>query len=212
MLRNRIILVDDHRILLDAVKSLIEPEFEVVGTFEDGLSLLEKGPALRPDVIILDIGMPTMNGISAGEELKKRLPKTKLIFLTMNHDLDTAGEAFRLGASGYVLKNAAGTDLIGAIREVLRGGYYASPALTKGVIGSFVQAFKNRKSPHKLTTRQRAVLQLLAEGRSMKQVAQVLNISSRTVAFHKYSMMEQLDIKSNAELMSFALNNLSPIS
>jgi DNA-binding NarL/FixJ family response regulator len=209
MLRDRIILVDDHRLLLDAVKSLIEPEFEVVGTFADGSTLLEEAPALKPDVIVLDVGMPTMNGISAGEELKKLLPKAKLVYLTMNQDLDTAAEAFRLGASAYVLKSAAGTELIRAIREVLRGGYYASPSLTEGVVGSFVQAFKNRKSPHKLTSRQRSVLQLIAEGMSMKQIATTLNITSRTVAFHKYSMMEQLEIKTNAELMTFAITHLS---
>ncbi len=208
MLRSRLILVDDHKLLLDAVKSLIEPEFDVVGSFEDGPTLLEHARDLRPDVIILDVGMPMMNGISLGEELKKLLPKTKLIYLTMNHDLDTAAEAFRLGASGYVLKSAAGSELISAIREVLHGGYYASPTLTEGMIGSFVQAFKDRKGPYKLTSRQRAVLQLLAEGLSMKQVARSLKITSRTVAFHKYSMMDQLGIKSNAELMSFAIAHL----
>jgi DNA-binding NarL/FixJ family response regulator len=207
-LSTRIILADDHRILLDAIKSLVEPEFEVIAAFEDCQTLLEKAPELRPDVIVLDIGMPGINGITAGEELKKMLPKTKLIFLTMNHDLDTAAEAFRLGASGYILKNAAGTELIGALREVMHGGYYASPILTEGMIGSFVHAFKHMKSPHKLTSRQRAVLQLLAEGMSMKEVGTALKITPRTVAFHKYSMMEQLNIKSNAELMSFAISTL----
>jgi len=207
-LSTRIILVDDHRILLDAIKSLVEPEFEVVGAFEDSQTLLERAAELRPEVVVLDISMPGMNGITAGEELKKLLPKTKLIFLTMNHDKDTAADAFRLGASGYILKSAAGTELIGAIREVVRGGYYASPVLTEGMIGSFVHAFKHMKSPHKLTSRQKAVLQLLAEGMSMKEVASVLNITPRTVAFHKYSMMEQLNIRSNAELMSFAISHL----
>ena len=207
-MRTRIVLVDDHRILLDAIKSLVEPEFDVVGAFEDSRTMLEKAVELRPDVVVLDIGMPVMDGITAGEELKKLLPKTKLIFLTMYHDMDTAAEAFRLGASGYVLKNAAGTELIGAIREVVRGGYYASPVLTEGMIGSFVQAFKHMKSPHKLTSRQKAVLRLLAKGMSMKEVAAVLNITPRTVAFHKYSMMEQLSIKSNAGLMSFAISHL----
>lgn len=192
----RIVLVDDHRILLDAIKSLVEPEFEVVGTFEDGQTLLDQAPGLQPDVIVLDIGMPMMNGLSAGEQIKKLLPKTKLIYLTMNHDVDTAAEAFRLGASGYILKSAAGTELLQAIREVLRGGYYASPVLTEGMVGSFVQAFKHMKSPYNLTSRQKEVLQLLAEGRSMKAVADILDITPRTVAFHKYSMMEHLNIKS----------------
>ena len=211
MQHTRILLVDDHRILLDALKTLVEPEFEVVGVFEDCQTLLERAPELCPDVIVIDIGMPLINGLTAGEELKKLLPKTKLIFLTANHDLDTAAEAFRLGASGYILKNAAGTELIRAIREVVRGGYYASPVLTEGMVGSFVQAFKRMKSPHNLTSRQKEVLQLLAEGKSMKEVANVLSITPRTVAFHKYSMMQQLSIKSNAELMAFAVSHLPKV-
>jgi DNA-binding NarL/FixJ family response regulator len=212
ILKSRIILVDDHRILLDAIKGLVEPEFEVVGTFEDGRSLVAHAPELRPDVIILDIGMPGMNGLLAGEQLKKLLPKTKLIFLTMNQDLDTAAEAFRLGASGYLLKNAAGSELIHAIREVLRGGYYASPVLTEGMVGSFVQGFKRMKSPHHLTSRQKEVLQLLASGMLMKEVARVLNITPRTVAFHKYLMMQQLNITSNAELIAFANSHLPSVA
>ena len=207
----RIVLVDDHRILLDALKSLVEPEFDVVGTFEDGQSLLDQALKLRPEIVVLDIGMPMMNGLSIGDQLRKLLPKTKLIFLTMNHDIDTAAAAFRLGASGYVLKNAAGTELLRAIREVLRGGYYASPSLTEGMVGSFVQAFKHMKSHHNLTSRQKEVLQLLSEGRSMKEVGRILDITPRTVAFHKYSMMEHLNIKSNAVLLSFALSNLPAV-
>lgn len=210
MQRTRILLVDDHRILLDAIKGLVEPEFEVVGTFDDCHTLLDRAPELSPDVIVLDIGMPMMNGLVAGEQLKKLLPKTKLIFLTMNRDIDTAAEAFRLGASGYILKNSAGSELIDAIREVVRGGYYASPILTEGMVGSFVQAFKRMESRNKLTSRQKEVLQLLKEGLSMKEVARVLKITPRTVAFHKYSMMQQLNIKSNAELMTFATLTLPP--
>jgi DNA-binding NarL/FixJ family response regulator len=211
MLKPRIILIDDHHILLDAIKSLVEPEFHVVGIFESATDALEKCVELRPDIIVLDIGMPSMNGISAGEHFKRLLPKAKLIYLTMNRDLETAAEAFRLGASGYVLKTSAGAELIQCIREVLRGGYYASSVLTKGMIGSFVQVFKKMKSPHELTTRQKEVLQLLAEGNSMKQVANKLDITPRTVAFHKYSIMQQLNIKSNAELMTFAASHLPGI-
>ena len=210
MQRTRILLVDDHRILLDAIKGLVEPEFEVVGTFDDCHTLLDRAPELSPDVIVLDIGMPMMNGLVAGEQLKKLLPKTKLIFLTMNRDIDTAAEAFRLGASGYILKNSAGSELIDAIREVVRGGYYASPILTEGMVGSFVQTFKRMEIRNKLTSRQKEVLQLLKEGLSMKEVARVLKITPRTVAFHKYSMMQQLNIKSNAELMTFATLTLPP--
>lgn len=208
MLRSRIILVDDHKILVDALRNLIEPEFEVVGTFHDCQLLLDAATSLKPDVIVLDIGMPVMNGFTAGEHLKKLLPGTKLIFLTSNEDLDTAAEAFQLGAAGYVLKSAAGAELISAIREVVRGGFYASPVLTKGMVGSFVRAFKQMKSPHQLTARQKEVLKLLAEGLSMKAVGETLNITPRTVAFHKYTIMDHLNIKSNAELMSFAISNI----
>jgi DNA-binding NarL/FixJ family response regulator len=211
MLRPRIVLVDDHRILLDALKALIEPEFTVVGLFENCSSLLEHVKELNPDVIVLDIGMPGMSGLSAGENLRKVLPEAKLIFLTANQDLDTAAEAFKLGAAGYVLKISAGTEIKSALREVVRGGYYASPVLTEGMIGSFVQVFKRMKRPHNLTSRQQEVLKLFAEGYSMKAVAHALNITYRTVAFHKYTMMEQLDLKSNAELLAFARENLPQV-
>jgi DNA-binding NarL/FixJ family response regulator len=208
MQHTRILLVDDHQILLDALKSLVEPEFEVVGTFGECQTLLEQAPLLKPDIIVLDIGMPMMDGLSAGDHLKKLLPKTKLIYLTMNRDIEMAAEAFRLGASGYVLKNAAGAEMIKALREVDRGGYYASPVLTEGMVGSFVQNFKRMKRPYKLTSRQREVLQLLSEGLSMNEIARVLKISHSTVQFHKYSMMEQLNIKTNAELLAFAASHL----
>ena len=203
MERRRIVLADDHRILLDAIKNLVEPEFEVVGIFTDCDELLSKAAALRPEMIVLDIGMPGTNGLVAAERLHKLLPKTKLIFLTMNHDMDTAAEAFRLGAHGYILKSAAGNELIGALREVMRGGYYASSVLTTGIAGSFVQHFK-QMARRDLTLRKKEVLQLLREGHSMKEAARQLNITPRTVAFHKYAIMEQFDIASNADLMRFA--------
>ena len=207
MKRPRVILADDHTIILDALKNLLEPEFEVVGMFADGHALMEGAPALNPNVIVLDIGMPTMNGLNAGQRLKQAMPLVKLIYLTMNHDPDTAGEAFRLGASAYLLKTSAATELQRAIREVVRGGYYVTPLMTKGMVGSFVQNFKRRKSTSPLTLRQKEVLQLLAEGRSMKEVAFVLNVSPRTVAFHKYTMMEHLQIRSSAELIEYAMRS-----
>lgn len=207
MKRPRVVLADDHTIILDALKNLLEPEFEVVGTFADGHTLMEGAPALNPNVIVLDIGMPTMNGLNAGQRLKQAMPMVKLIYLTMNHDPDTAGEAFRLGASAYLLKNSAATELQKAIREVVRGGFYVTPLMTKGMVGSFVQNFKRRKSTSPLTLRQKEVLQLLAEGRSMKEVAFVLNVSPRTVAFHKYTMMEHLHIRSSAELIEYAMRS-----
>lgn len=207
MRRPRVILADDHTLILDALKNLLEPEFEVVGMFADGRALMEGAAALNPNVIVLDIAMPNMNGLNAGERLKQAMPLVKLIYLTMNHDPDMAGDAFRLGASAYLLKNSAATELQNAIREVVRGGFYVTPLMTKGMDGSFVQNFKLRKSASPLTLRQKEVLQLLAEGRSMKEVAFVLNVSPRTVAFHKYTMMEHLQIRSNAELIEYAMRS-----
>jgi len=148
-----------------------------------------------------------MNGLNAGQRLKQEMPLVKLVYLTMNHDPDMAGEAFRLGASAYLLKNSAAIELQNAIREVVRGGYYVTPLMTKGMDGSFIQNFKRRKSTNPLTLRQKEVLQLLAEGRSMKEVAFVLNVSPRTVAFHKYTMMEHLQIRSSAELIEYAMRS-----
>jgi len=207
MKRPRVILADDHTLMLEALKYLLEPEFEVVGMFPDGLALMEGASALNPNVIVLDIGMPAMNGLNAGQRLKQALPLVKLVYLTMNHDPDMAGEAFRLGASAYLLKNSAATELQKAIREVVRGGYYVTPLMTKGMHGSYVQNFKLRKTMSPLTLRQKEVLQLLAEGRSMKEIAFVLNVSPRTVAFHKYTMMDHLHIRSNAELIEYAMRS-----
>ena len=205
MKRPRIILADDHTLVLDALKNLLEPEFEVVGTFADGLALIDSAPKLNPNVIVLDIGMPTMNGLNAGQRLKQMMPAVKLIYMTMNQDPDMAGEAFRLGASAYLLKNSAGAELLRAIREVVRGGVYVTPLMTKDMVGSFIQNLKRRKSSNHLTLRQKEVLQLLAEGRSMKEAAFILNVSPRTVAFHKYTMMDHLSIKSSAELIEYAM-------
>lgn len=203
----RIILADDHKMVLDALKNLIEPEFEVVGMFADGLALIDGAPALKPNVIVLDIGMPNMNGLNAGHRLKQLMPLVRLIYLTMNQDPDMAAEAFRLGASAYLLKSSAGSELVQALRQVVRGGSYVTPLMTKDMVGSFVQNFKRRKSTNHLTLRQREVLQLLAEGRSMKEAAFILKVSPRTVAFHKYTMMEHLNIRSSAQLIEYAMKN-----
>ena len=207
MLRTRVILADDHTLILDALKNLLEPEFEVVGAFNDGRALVDAAPALKPNVIVLDIGMPNMNGLNAGQRLRHLMPAVKLIYLTMNQDQDVAAEAFRLGANGYVLKNSAASELVKAIRAVVRGVSYITPLMTEDVIGSVVQHFRNLKSTNHLTLRQKEVLQLLAEGRSMKEAAFILNVSPRTVAFHKYTMMDHLHIKSSAELVQYAVNS-----
>ncbi|HKX30858.1 MAG TPA: response regulator transcription factor [Blastocatellia bacterium] len=207
MKRARIVLVDDHILLLDVLKHLLQPEFEVVGAFSDGHALLAAAPELNPEVVIIDIGMPTMNGLNAGERLKQILPKVKLIYLTMNQDPSLAAEAFRLGASGYLLKNSAASELVYAIREALLGRSFVTPLVTKDLVDSFVQNLKHHKSHRRLTLRQKEVLQLLAEGLSMKEVAHILGVSPRTVAFHKYTMMEQLQVKTNAELIQFAMKS-----
>jgi DNA-binding NarL/FixJ family response regulator len=207
MKRPRIVLADDHSLLLGAFKSFLEPEFEVVGTFLDGRTLVDNVKELNPDVIVLDIGMPGMNGLSAGQRLKQEKPSLKLIYLTMNQDPDLAAEAFKLGASGYLLKSSAASELAFAIREALTGRSYVTPLITEGMVGSFVQNLKRKKPTHKLTLRQKEVLQLLAEGRSMKEVAAILNLTPRTVAFHKYTMMEQLNLKTGAELIQYAIKN-----
>jgi len=203
----RIVLADDHILILDAIKKVLEPEFEVVGTFADGHTLLDKAPLLQPDLIVLDISMPLMNGLSAGMRLKQILPKTKLIYLTMNLDPDLAAEAFRIGASGYVLKSSAPAELVHAIHEASCGRSYITPLLTKGMAGSFIHNVKRKKNPEKLTLRQREVLQLLAEGRSMKEIAFMLKVTPRTVAFHKYAMMEHLRVRTSAELIQFAVKS-----
>jgi len=203
----RVVLADDHCLFLDTLKNFLEPEFDVVGTFTDGLALVRNAPKLNPDVIVLDIGMPLMNGLNAGQRLKERLPETKLIYLTMNMDREIAGEAFRLGASAYVVKSSAGTELVEAIHQSLRGKSYVAALMTKGIVGSFIQNVKRKQNPDKLTLRQKEVLQLLAEGRTMKEVAFLLNVSQRTVAFHKYTMMEHLRLKTSAELIQFAVKN-----
>ena len=206
MNRPRIVLADDHELLLDAIKNILVCDFEVVGTFTNGRALLNGAAELRPDAIVLDIGMPQMNGIIAGERLKEVLPNVKLVYLTMNLDADTAAEAFRLGASGYVLKHTAATELLQALRQILQGRSYISPLITEGR-KDFDYGGGWKRKPNHLTLRQKEVLQLLVEGRSMKEVALILNVTPRTVAFHKYSMMEHLRLRSSAELIHFAVSH-----
>jgi DNA-binding NarL/FixJ family response regulator len=202
MMRPRILMADDHVMLLDAFKALLEPEFEVVGTATDGRALLEEFSRLHPDVVLLDVAMPLLNGLDAGRQLKAQRRSVKLIYLTMNPDPDLAGEALRLGASGYVLKSSAAQELKQAIHEALRGRSYITPLITRDVVGSLIE---HRTPRHELTSRQREVLQLLAEGKSMKEVGSILELTPRTVAFHKYRMMEQLRLKTSAELVTFAV-------
>jgi len=208
MRRARLIIADDHVLLLDAIKSLLSERFDVVGTFTDGLALVNGASELRPDVIVLDIGMPKLSGLSAGKRLKQILPKVKLIYLTMNLDSDVAAEAFRLGASAFVVKSSGASELIEAIRVALVGRSYVTPLVTQeDRPDKFFNHVNQNKSPNHLTLRQREVLQLLAEGRNMKEVAYILNVTPRTVAFHKYKMMELLHLRSSTDLLRFALTS-----
>ena len=205
--RPRILLADDHTILLESFKRLLEPVCDVVGCVKDGRALLEAAPRLRPDAIVLDIAMPLLNGIDAATHLRKAVPETKLIFLTVNEDPDLAVETFHRGASAYLLKSSAASELFTAIRGALEGKIYITPLITKGTP---VTVFLNRKvkaSPEKLTERQHEVLQLLAEGYLMKEVAELLKVTPRTVAFHKYTIMEELGVKTTAQLVQYALEH-----
>lgn len=205
MKRTRVLMADDHNMVLEAFKHLIENEFEVVGTVTNGRDLLDAAAVLKPDVIVLDISMPLLNGLDAGQRLKQLSPSVKLVYVTMDQDADLAAQAFRLGASGYLLKNSAASELPKAIREASLGRSYVTPLVTEGMVGSFLHNSERSRGSHELTTRQREVVQLLAEGRAMKEVANILDITPRTVAFHKYTVMEQQQIKSNAELIQFAI-------
>ena len=199
----RVLLVDDNRAILDRAALVLSPGCQIVGAVTDGIAALEAAAALRPDVIVLDIAMPHLNGLEAGRKIKQIHRDVKLVFLTMNEDTDLAAEAFRAGASAYLLKRSAASELATAIREVMQGRSYVTPLVTEGLVGTLLNP-DGRGHTHELTARQREVLQLLAEGHSMKQVAAVLNLTPRTIAFHKYRMMEQLNIRSSAELIQFA--------
>ena len=208
MKRPRILLGDDHAIILDGLRRILEPHFEVVGAAEDGRALVAAAEKLRPDIIVVDISMPLLNGIEAARQIRKAHPQTKLIFLTMHPDATYATEAFRAGASGYVLKNSAASELVTAIQEALKGRTYLTPLVAKDAIASWVQAPSQPEMPSAaLTSRQREILQLVAEGRSAKDIASILNISPRTVEFHKYRIMEVLGLRSTAELTQYAIKH-----
>ncbi len=204
MNRPRVLIADDHKLLVEAFVNLLKDEVEVVGKVLDGRALLKEAPRLKPDIIVLDISMPKLNGLEAGAQLKRIMPDVKLIFLTMHEDPDLAVEAFRIGASGYLLKSSAASELFQAVQEVSRGRSYVTPQIAQGMIESFAQGNEVR-SVSKLTVRQREILQLLAEGNTMKEVAATLNIAPRTVAFHKYRMMDTLGLKNNTELLRLAI-------
>jgi DNA-binding NarL/FixJ family response regulator len=210
--RPAVLLADDHTLVLEAFKRLLEPEFEIVGTVSDGRSLLSMAPESKPDVIVLDIGMPELSGMEAGRALKRLLPNTKLIVLTMNEDPAIASEALQNWASGYLLKKSAGSELIKAIREALRGRSYVTQKVAQQLQDEFVKDPRLERK-RELTRRQREVLQLLAEGRTMKETADELHVTPRTIAFHKYRIMEDFGLKTNSDLVKFAIRErvISPL-
>ena len=206
MSKPRVLLADDHTIVAEGLRSLLEGEFEFVGAVSDGRALLDAAQKLKPDVIVADISMPLLNGLDAARHLKRDGVTAKIVFLTMHAEAQLAAEAFRAGASGYLLKSSAGEELIAAIHEVIKGHAYVTPLITKDVLSFLMGAARQPDQPAvKLTPRQREVLQLIAEGRTMKEVASILNISSRTVESHKYEMMEALCVQTNAELLQYAI-------
>jgi len=203
----RVILSDDHKLVAQALRELIAPYFEVVASVADGHELLESALSLRPDLIVVDVAMPSLNGLEAGRELKKKMPGVKIVFLTMNEDPELAVEAMKAGASGYVLKKSAASELLLAMNASLQGKSYITPQIARGMQDAFILNPNGRSHSKSITLRQRQVVQLLAEGKSMKQAADVLNVTPRTVAFHKYRLMQGLGLKTNAELVQFAIRN-----
>jgi DNA-binding NarL/FixJ family response regulator len=202
--KTRILLADDHTLVVEGLKKFLESEFEIVGMAHDGRTLLQLAPILKPDVIVVDINMPMLNGLDAGRQLKKLLPRTKLIVLTVNEDYDVASEVLHEWASGYLLKNSPASELVRAIWDVLKGKQYVAPLIAKRKVNEFIRDPRPVRLKN-LTARQREVLQLLGEGRSMKEAAAVLQVATRTVAFHKYRIMEEFGLRTNSDLFRFAM-------
>ena len=205
--RPRVLLADDHTLLLDAFEKLLAEDCDVVGAVSDGRAVIDAATRLKPDIVILDVAMPLMNGIDAARRLKQLQPGVRIVFLTMNEDPDLAAEAFRAGASGYLLKRSAASELTTAIRELMQHRSYVTPLVTGGLMGSMMREREPSEGADDLTGRQREVVQLIAEGRTMKEVAAIMNITPRTVAFHKYRVMAQLQIKTTAELIQYAIKH-----
>jgi len=207
-IRPRVLLADDHRMVSEGLKSLLSPEFELVGVVEDGRALIEAAKKLRPDVIVADIAMPHLNGLDALGLLKKENPLVKVVFLTMHQEVAYARRALEAGAAGFVLKHSAPAELVAALRAALDGKTYLTPALAGEVLNEIQRDPKATRDPvATLTPRQREILQLFAEGRSAKEIASTLDISARTVEFHKYHMMESLGLHNSTELTHFAIKH-----
>ena len=206
MSRPRVLLADDHILVLDGFRKLLEDRCEIVGVAEDGRTLFRMAQELQPDIVTLDISMPQLNGIDAARKLKKALPRIQLIFVTMHADPAYVNEAFKAGASGYLLKRSAGSELFQAIQSVMDGQCYVTPLVAKGLVQSVITGERPAVLKDKsLTMRQREVLQLVAEGMTVKEIALTLNLSPKTVEFHKSQIMTQLDLHTTAELTKYAL-------
>jgi DNA-binding NarL/FixJ family response regulator len=206
MSRARVLLADDHTIVAEGLESLLSDEFDLVGSVRDGAALVEAAARLRPEVIVTDVAMPVMNGLDAIHELRRRGIAAKVVVLTMHADPQLAHEAFRAGASAYILKHSAGDELIAAVREVLRGRTYVTPLLPADVQAAIPESDRRPAARSmRLTSRQRQVLKLIAEGRTMKEVAATLNVSARTAESHKYQMMQALGVRTTADLVRYAV-------
>jgi len=206
--RPRVLLADDHRLVAEGLKSLLATDFDLVGVVEDGRSLLEAARTLKPDVVVADIAMPHLNGIEALVQLRQEGDRVPVVFLTMHRDVAYARRALDAGASGFVLKHSAPAELVTAINAALDGKTYLTPQLAGEVLESLKEGPERVTDPvASLTPRQRQVLQLLAEGKSAKEIAARLAISARTVEFHKYQVMETLGLHTNAELTHFAIKH-----
>jgi DNA-binding NarL/FixJ family response regulator len=208
MKKTRLLIADDHTLVLEGLKRILESEFELAGTAENGRDVLRLAGELMPDVALLDISMPLLNGIDTARQLAKSFPQIKIIFVTMHSDADYVAEAFRAGAWGYLLKRSAASELVTAIHEVMKGRYYVTPMVTRESLSPiFGAAPEPKKLAATLTTRQREVLQLVAEGRSVKEIAAILKVSAKTVEFHKSALMDRLGIHTTAELTRYAIGH-----
>lgn len=208
MNRPRVLVADDHTIVAEGLRSLLEPEFELVGMVQDGRTLVSEAKKIGPEVIVLDISMPLLNGIEAARQIRKFDARVKLVFLTMHPDVAFVREAFRVGASAYLLKRAAASELVTAIRETLNGRSYLTPLITQETLQFFLNKTpESATTQGELTARQREVLQLVAEGHSIKEIASILHVSPKTAAFHKYRIMDQLGLRTTAELTQYAIKH-----
>lgn len=208
MKKTRVLLADDHRIFLEGLRAILEPEFEIVSAVQDGRTLVAEAKRLSPDVVVADISMPGLNGIDAARQVREIDEDIKIVFLTMHSQVSYAASAFEAGASGFVVKHSAPQELITAIRETMQGRTYVTPMIAGDLIAFYQHgSLRHGELKTALSPRQREVLQLLVQGKSVKEIAAALNISARTVEFHKYRMMEQLKTRTSAELIQYALMN-----